>query len=423
MEEEKTPKNQNNSLTISHTKKIWQSNSLFAPSQTQSNNNKNKKSNIIKTKPNISYTHQRSFSDFKMHLYTKDGLIKLSLYSIKEEDNYTKDIISLQDSLLDEQLLQEKKKKFNYGFIMNIITQFLWAIVGIQLKTYQIFFQEYFSINSIIFWRSIMIAFLGYLMCIKKKQKIIKIKKIKYKKWFFMREFGNYFVLIIFIYLLSTFRVSTVQCILACHPLIILLFSIFIIEEPFYLRYIIGLILSFLGSILILINETQSNTKEKEENNNYLIRKTKSNQEIFIMVFFTFFDLIILSCSKFSQKMMCKEKLPGEVQNFYLGMFNAFPALFYMIYEGGIGLNFLYIIYAMSNGVLFYFANYFNAVCFNNLPVATFLPLTYFMQVFTFILGWIFLGEKVYFNDIFGSLLIIGFQVYNVWFPRIKITE
>jgi hypothetical protein len=26
----------------------------------------------------------------------------------------------------------------------------------------------------------------------------------------------------------------------------------------------------------------------------------------------------------------------------------------------------------------------------------------------------------VYFTDIIGSLLIIGFQIYNVWFPIIK---
>ena len=64
--------------------------------------------------------------------------------------------------------------------------------------------------------------------------------------------------------------------------------------------------------------------------------------------------------------------------------------------------------------------NITNTIAINNIALSKYLPLTYFGTVFIFILGWIILGERVYFSDIIGSLLIIGFQIYNVWFPIIK---
>jgi uncharacterized membrane protein len=65
--------------------------------------------------------------------------------------------------------------------------------------------------------------------------------------------------------------------------------------------------------------------------------------------------------------------------------------------------------------------NMCNIQAMNNLAISKFLPLTYFGTVFIFILGWIILEERVYLTDIIGSLLIVGFQIYNAWFPVIKI--
>lgn len=80
----------------------------------------------------------------------------------------------------------------------------------------------------------------------------------------------------------------------------------------------------------------------------------------------------------------------------------------------------MYILYCFSNGLIFAALNMTNIESMNNLAISKFLPLTYFGTVFIFILGWLILGERVYFTDILGSLLIVGFQIYNVWFPIIK---
>ena len=116
---------------------------------------------------------------------------------------------------------------------------------------------------------------------------------------------------------------------------------------------------------------------------------------------------------------MCKEKLSADLQNYYLGMYNTLPALFFCIIERHFGFSdFKYIMYAMSNGIcLFYLANYLQTKSLEYLSASKFMPVTYMCIVFIFILGFILLHETVYFTDVLGAALIIGFQAYNYYYP------
>ena len=208
------------------------------------------------------------------------------------------------------------------------------------------------------------------------------------------------------------FRVSTCQCIYGCHPIIVLLLSIIIINENFYWRYVVGMILSFIGSIFILLNEVQPEQ-----------RKQNDNKSVFIGILFSFGYLTTLCVSKFAQKMLCKDHMTPEVQTFYLGFFTALQAFIFLLFDFKLGLNLIYILYCFSNGLIFCLVNILCTEAMGNLAISKYLPLTYFATVFIFILGWIVLGERVYFTDIVGSLLIVGFQIYNAWFPVIKIKK
>ena len=203
---------------------------------------------------------------------------------------------------------------------------------------------------------------------------------------------------------------STCQCIYGCHPIIVLLLSIVVINENFYWRYVVGMILSFIGSVIILLNEVNPEQ-----------RKQSDNQSIFFGCVYSIGYLITLCLSKFAQKMLCKDHMTAEVQKYYLGLFTMVQAFFFLLFNFNLGLNLYYILYCFSNGIVFSLMNMCNIQAMNNLAISKFLPLTYFGTVFIFILGWIFLGERVYFTDIIGSLLIVGFQIYNAWFPVIKI--
>ena len=69
---------------------------------------------------------------------------------------------SVDSNLLNDEQLLEKRKNEKYAYIIGIITQFVWALNTIQIKTYEPWFPGSFSINSLAFWRSLPIWILGY---------------------------------------------------------------------------------------------------------------------------------------------------------------------------------------------------------------------------------------------------------------------
>ena len=134
---------------------------------------------------------------------------------------------------------------------------------------------------------------------------------------------------------------------------------------------------------------------------------------------FSLAHLLFESLSCLGQKIMCKENLAADLQNYYLGMYNALPALVFCIFEGHFGFSDIkYVIYAMSNGVcLFYLANYLQTKSLEFLSASKFMPVTYMCIVFIFILSSVLLNETVYITDVLGAGLIIVFQAYNYYFP------
>ena len=134
---------------------------------------------------------------------------------------------------------------------------------------------------------------------------------------------------------------------------------------------------------------------------------------------FSLAHLLFEGLSCLGQKIMCKENLAADLQNYYLGKFNTLPALFFCVIETHFGFNdIIYVLYAMSNGLcLFYLANYLQTKSMECLSASKFMPVTYMCIVFIFILGFVLLHETVYFTDALGAALIIGFQIYNYYFP------
>ena len=320
------------------------------------------------------------------------------------------DLISMSDTDLNSELLRTKKKMENYGIIISIIVQFFGAVNQLQLKTYAKWYPEYYTRNSLIFYRCFIITVISYFFIKKKNLKIPELKLINNKFWFIIRSAGAYIILLLYLSLTTYFRVSTCQCVFGCHPVIVLILSIIIIKENFYWRYAIGMIICFFGSLLMIINE--SKPSQREEND---------NKSVFIGSIIALFYLFTVSLSKFGQKMLTKDKMEPDVQSYFFGLFTGLQGLIFMIIEWNFALNFKYIMYCFVNGIVFWLNNNLTVVALKNLAISKYLPITYLATVFIFFLGWIFLGEKVYFSDIIGTLMILGFQLYNIYFPTIKV--
>ncbi len=314
---------------------------------------------------------------------------------------------SIKSSLLNNDMLIERRKNEKYAYFIGCIAQFIWAINSIQLKSYKLTFPKAFSNNSLVFWRSLPIWVLGYIFSYMKNIEITPHKAIKHKFWFFFRSFGNYVGVFLWLYMMNYFRVSTCQCIAGCFPVGVLFLSILILHESFYYRYLFGIIFCIFGTTIIVLNEKKPEVVQNKQNSN-----------IFMGLLYAFCHFTIFVFSNFGQKILSKQKMNGDVQNYYLGMYNTLPALFCMIIENHYGIsNILYVLYAISNGFLFYIANYYQSLALDYISMSKFLPITYMNTVFIFILGYLLLNENVYITDIIGSMMIMGFQIYNVMVP------
>ena len=322
--------------------------------------------------------------------------------------NKTSDIYSISSSLLNDEMLRDKRHKERIGAIIGIISQFIWAINSIQLKTYKTFFPNDFSNNSLVFWRSLPIWVLGYFFCKRKNIRIKPLSAIKHKFWFVSRSFGNYVSIYLWIKILSYFRVSTSQVIAGCYPVLVIFLSIIVLHEKFYFRYIISVFVCIFGSGLIVLNEKNPNASKIKLNDNKLAG-----------IFFASCHLLVNGFSNLGQKIQVKDNMTPDEQNYYLGMYNTLPALFFCIIETHFGFgSILYILYAISNGLfVFYSGNYLQTVAMEYMAVSKFMTITYMCTVFVFILGFVLLGENIYITDIIGAGLIISFQLYNVYYP------
>jgi drug/metabolite transporter (DMT)-like permease len=310
-------------------------------------------------------------------------------------------------SLLSDDKFIEKRRNERFAYLLGVFTQFLWALNSFQMKTYNPSFPECFSNNSVILWRSIPVMVIGYCLCKYRNIRITPHREVKHLFWFYVRHFGNYFCVILNLTVLSYFRLSTSRVFFCCQPIVVTYLSIIVLNEKFYLRYLIGIIICFFGSTLIVLNDKKPQSKT-----------TILHDNIYAGLFFAILFLITLSINTIGQKMMANEKMPPDVQNFYLGFYNILPALFMCIKQGYFAFGHIkYILYCMSNGFLFYLANYCTSVCYKYIAISKFIPVTYLNIVFTFLLSIFVLGEPLFFTDLVGASLIIGFQFWNITNP------
>ena len=228
------------------------------------------------------------------------------------------------------------------------------------------------------------------------------------------------------------FRVSTCQCIVNCNPVIVLIISSFLLKEKFYPRYIVGIIVCFLGAFLIISNERKptdvNNTNDSNnETRNLLefflrhLEDDNNRNNVLYGAMAAGTHLLITSFANFGQREIAKEGISGDEQNIWMGVFNCVPAFIVMLVQGKTRIeNIKYILYVMTNAPIFYLANYYNAEALKYISINKLNPITYLTIVFVFILGYLLLGEKVYLTDILGSIIIIGFQLYNIYVPTTK---
>ena len=317
------------------------------------------------------------------------------------------DLMSERSSAMNTEELIKKRKNERFAYILGIIAHLLWALNGVQIKTFRIYFPDTYTDNSILFWRMFPVTVMGYIICKYYNIHIQTFSELKHLNWFLCRNALAYLFIIAWIKMYSYFRVSTITVIGGTTPILIIIISVFLIGEKFYIRYLLGVLLCIFGSSIIILNDRKPEAKTQILNDN-----------LFVGILLGITNVTLVALSLVGQKVLTKEGMDIHLQTFYFSAFNVVPAFIFGIFMDGLKFTHLkYITYVSSNGLIFYSANYLNTLCFRYIAISKFQPITYLNIVFTFILSAILLGEPVYFSDIIGALIIIGFQYYNFVYP------
>ena len=205
----------------------------------------------------------------------------------------------------------------------------------------------------------------------------------------------------------SYFRVSTISVIGSTAPLLIIILSVILIGEKFYLRYLYGIFLCILGATIIILNDKKPESKPQILNDNILVG-----------ILFSLTNDSLYSLSAIGQKVLTKEGMDIDLQNYYFGLYNAVPAFIVFILNGEFKkMNIKYILYLGINGILLYLSIYLTIITLKYMAVSKFQLITYSNVVFIFLLSYIILGEHIFFTDVIGAFIIIGFQYYNLKYP------
>ena len=317
------------------------------------------------------------------------------------------DLISEKSSALNSEALINKRKNERYAYLLGIFTQFLWAINGVQMKTFRTYFPDDYNDNNVLFWRMVPPTIFAYIICKYNNIHIQRFSELKHLNWFLCRNAIAYIFIMAWIKMYSYFRVSTISVIGGTTPIVIILLSVVLLKETFYMRYLLGVLLCIFGSAIIILNDRKPQTKTQILDDN-----------IFIGILLGITNVTLLALSLTGQKALTKEGMDIHLQSFYFTAFNVVPSFIVGIFTDGFNLsNWKYVSYVCSNGIIFYLGNYFNTLCFKYIAISKFQPITYLCIVFTFILSAILLGEPVFFSDLIGTCIIIGFQYYNLVYP------
>lgn len=314
----------------------------------------------------------------------------------------------MKEKLINDQISinARQNNKINMGYFYCAFAVSCQGFANFLIKFYSLYLFEIdaFSFN---FWRTIVLMPISYYLIKPKDQELIKISEIKNRKWFFIRVTSNFVVMISLIYSLHYIRLSTVQCFHALNPIVVIILCSCVLNEKFYFRYLIAVILGLLGSILIILNDK----KAKQE-----INETKTFDTL-IGIFLALLGTFNLALLIISNKVMVNEKISAYNQIFYIGLNNTLLASVFILFRFYIQINFFMIIGGIINGAIYAWAlNLYNKGL-QSVELSKVSPMSYFSIVTVFILGVIVIKEQLYFTDILGSLIIVASPIYNSYYP------
>lgn len=224
-------------------------------------------------------------------------------------------------------------------------------------KTYP----DYFETVPFLFIRAIMIISLATSTAYCTNERILRPSEIKFKLPFFIRTNFNFFAVSLFTISIWYLRVSTVQIISSLNPIIVTYLSVILLKETFHYRYIVGIILCLIGSLIIINNEKKQSSEVKTKN--YVEGDDNKKYGGFTPGMITgilcCFGSTLINCAvDICNKVLAKNKIPITTQLFYLGFY--FDIFFYL-HSGSLEIKSMLTLYTIifSSRNIFLYCKYY----------------------------------------------------------------
>jgi len=204
-------------------------------------------------------------------------------------------------------------------------------------------------------------------------------------------------------------RITTCQIISTISPIIQIFFGVIFLNEHYYSRYTVGVILGIIGSCIIILNENKLATKKNES--------TSDKSEVFIGLVSILLSICLGGVLSLVNKIMAVQKISLYTQLFYFGIFHCLYSLIWIIFTMDYDYSLTYYFLCAIQACLFFLGNYFNYLGLKLIDLSKTSLIQYTKIVIVFILGSLLLGEKIFFSDIVGSAIIVSFMIYHVLNP------
>ena len=313
------------------------------------------------------------------------------------------------------ELATSKPLKSEYYYLgINALSVITNGINHFHFKYMKQSIGEGYDEYSFTIWRCLFILMVNYCFMRFKNETMTPFSQLKNNIWFWVRVIIQFVALQTMLMLISFFRVSTATCFISMAPLAIVVMSCMLLGEKFFMRYIYGIFICFGGVLLIVMNEKKEGSTGEDT-------KVKDSPTLYTLVcgfLCGCAQLLAVAVHRVSSKVLVKQKIDMNTQLMYPS-FACIVLSFIFIPLCGreFKCGFWLIFHSGLNCLLWLLSTILILVSFKGIELVKTTAIGYLNIVTVFILGVLFLGETIYLTDVLGSLLILGFNIYNTMYP------
>ena len=358
------------------------------------------KENLNPTNPNLSQANNQESQDKKIDLYDDTNNLDKSF-----SDKISERLSSIKTVFRRERL----------GFFYCVLAQFIWTSNSVYLKFITQYYHERFKNKTFLFPRGLCIIIISYFLGHHFDGKIYKLSELspKIRTCVLIRANVSFFGMCLWLVAIYYLRITTCQIISTLNPIVLIYFGVIFLNEKYYNRYTIGVIMGIIGSCIIVLNENKVAKQENEKTNH----NNPSNSFVIIGFFSMCGNILLSGVIGVVNKIMADKKISLYTQLFYFGIFHSSYSFLWMLLTKDFDYTLLYFIMCGFHAFLFFLGNYFNYIGLKIIDLSKNAIVQYTKIVFVFILGTLILREKIFFSDILGSVIIISFMIYHYLNP------